>query len=143
MKLKIIFLVTVLFISCATTSIVNTDKLWENLGAISYGTDSNQFIEITIPKNNSLSYNVILFLHGYQVRMADPSFIEIYRDDYIIGKLDYRHLTPKRAELSMEELLLDLHNGLSSLKETVEERGLITNKVILIGFIRGLVKFNV
>ena len=83
MKLKIIFLVPVLFISCATKSIVSTDKLWENLGAISYGTDSNQFIEIIIPKNNILSKIVILFLHGYQNKMADPSLIEKYRDDYI------------------------------------------------------------
>ena len=65
--------------------------------------------------------------------MVDLIFLEEYRNDFIIGKLDYRYITPNRPELSMDELLLDVHNGLIMLKDTVEAKDIKINKVIMMG----------
>jgi len=122
-----------IFISCASTSVVNDDNLWIDLGSVSYGDDPNQFIEITIPKNTIQNANVIFYIHGYGNKMVDLTFLEYYRDDFIIGKLDYRYVTSKRPELNMNELLKDVHNGLDALKTAVEPAGVRVNKVIMMG----------
>jgi len=123
----------VLFISCSSTNAVRSEKSWIDLGSIPYGADENQYVEITAPKYNNQNVNVIFFVHGYGNRMADPVFLEKYRENYIIGKLDYRFLTPARTDLSMDELLSDVHNGLRTLKDSAEAKGIKLNKVIMIG----------
>lgn len=136
MKLIYTFLIFILYVSCATTSSNNTtniEKSWIDLGSISYGIDSNQYIEITVPEKNNQSINVIFYIHGYGNKMVDLTFLEKYRNNYIIGKLDYRHVTPKRPELNIDELLLDVHNGLNILKEITEAENIEINKVIIIG----------
>ena len=128
--------VFLLFVSCASVSNQNInshEKSWTDLGAISYGNDPNQFIEITVPENNDQAVNVIFYIHGYGNKMVDLTFLEKYRNSFIIGKLDYRYLTPKKTDLSMNELLSDVHNGLETLKNTVEAKDIKTNKVILMG----------
>lgn len=133
MKTKYIFLFLWLFVSCASTYNINNKKSWIDLGSISYGTDKDQFVEVTVPENNNYNMNLIVFIHGYRNKMIDLTFIEKYREDFIIGNLNFRHLTPKRAELSMNELLSDVHDGLNAIKDNVEEKGIKIDKVILIG----------
>ncbi|MDR0457309.1 MAG: hypothetical protein LBH20_11585 [Treponema sp.] len=134
MKIKYMFPLFVLFISCKSVpNDVNVKKSWIDLGSISYGIDSNQFVEITVPKNSNQNVNVIFYIHGYGNKMVDLTFLENYRNEYIIGKLDYCYLTPKRTDLSMDKLLSDVHNGLKALKNTVEMEGIMINKVIIMG----------
>ena len=133
MRIIGVLYIFIIFVSCTSTYIVDNEKSWVFLGSIPYGTDVNQFIEITCPVNKKRDVNVILFIHGYRNRMVDLTLIEKYRDEFIIGNLNYRHLTPGKAELSMEELLSDVHNGLMSLKETVDKKGINVNKVIIMG----------
>jgi dipeptidyl aminopeptidase/acylaminoacyl peptidase len=134
MKIKYLFSVFVLFVSCISIpNDVNIKISWFDLGSVSYGIDPNQFVEITVPKNTNQNVNVIFYIHGYGNKMVDLTFLENYRDEYIIGKLDYCYLTPKRADLSMDKLLSDVHNGLIALKNTVEMEGIKINKVIIMG----------
>jgi acetyl esterase/lipase len=65
--------------------------------------------------------------------MIDLPFLENYRDTYIIGKLDYRYLTHKKTDLSMDTLISDVHNGLKTLHDTVQMNGITVNKVIMMG----------
>jgi acetyl esterase/lipase len=65
--------------------------------------------------------------------MIDHTFLEKYRDTYIIGKLDYRFITHKKTDLSMDKLVSDVHNGLKALHDTVKMNGITVNKVIIIG----------
>jgi acetyl esterase/lipase len=116
-----------------STSIINSENSWIDLGSISYGPDPNQFVEITAPKKMNQGVNVIFYIHGYGNKMVDLTFLEKYREEFIIGKLDYRYLTTKRPDLSMDELLSDVHNGLEMLKKTVEIRDIHINKVIIMG----------
>ena len=111
----------------------NIEKSWTDLGAISYGADSNQFVEITASKKDNQSINVIFYIHGYENKMVDLTFLEKYRNDYIIIKLDYRYLTPEKLDLSMDELLSDVHNGLQVLKSIMETKNININKVIIMG----------
>ena len=136
MRMKYIVPVIMVYVSCVSASYHNSsniEKPWVDLGSMAYGIDANQFVEITAPKNNNQNMNVIFYIHGYGNKMVDLTFLEMYRNNYIIGKLDYRYLTPKRQDLSMEELLLDVHNGLEMLADTVEAKGIRINKVILMG----------
>jgi len=136
MKMKYILPVFLLYVSCVSTpyhNAANVEKSWVDLGSISYGMDVNQFVEITAPEKCNQNVNVIFYIHGYGNKMVDLTFLEKYRNNYIIGKLDYRYLTPKRPDLSMNELLSDVHNGLKALKDTVEAKDIKTNKVIIMG----------
>ena len=135
MKIKYILPVFFLFVSCASVSdnAAGIEKLWVDLGSIPYGIDPNQFVEITAPKNNNLNVNAFFYIHGYGNKMVDLTFLEKYRNNFIIGKLDYRYLTPKKTDLNMDELLSDVHNGLKTLKDTAEAEGIKINKVIITG----------
>jgi len=137
MKIKFIFtacflLVSIFFISCVSNSNVLKGNSWIDIGSFAYGSDPNQYIEITSPSDKK-SVNVIFYVHGYGNRMIDLTFLEKYRDEFVIGKLDYRYLTPERHELTMDELLMDVHNGLLTLKNVVEAKNITINKVIMMG----------
>lgn len=136
LKMKYILPFFLLLASCASNSNYNAaqiEKSWLDLGSISYGADSNQFVEITAPKNNDQNINVIFYVHGYGNKMVDLTFLENYRNSYIIGKLDYRYPTPQKTDLSMDALLLDVHCGLEALKDTADANNIKLNKVIIIG----------
>jgi acetyl esterase/lipase len=133
MRVKYICIFFIFCASCASNKFLNSESPWIDLGSISYGTDPNQYIEITAPRNNNQNVNVIFYIHGYGNKMVDLTFLEKYREEYIIGKLDYRYLTPERPELSMDELLSDVHKGLETLMNTVEMNGIKPNRVIMIG----------
>jgi len=132
---KIIFIGLVLIssVSCITTYNTMNEILWIDLGSISYGDDPNQYIEITAPKYNNQNENIIFFIKGYGNRMIDPIFLEKYRNEFIIAKIDFRHITHASIDIGMGGLLSDVHDGILALKNNLERRGIQPNKVIIIG----------
>ena len=133
--LKYIFigLVFIFNISCATTNNSINEILWTDLGSISYGDDPNQYIEITAPKYHNQNLDIILFIKGYGNRMIDPIFLERYRDEFIIAKIDFRHITHDSIDIGIGGLLSDVYDGLLALKNNLERRGIQPNKIIIIG----------
>jgi acetyl esterase/lipase len=107
-----------------------SDEPWNTHENIYYGPEKLQFMDITIPKNNQKKMTAILFIHGFGVKMHYPTFLNTFKNEYIIGIMSYRNIMEKTP---LPELLLDVDNAVSMLKTTASNDNISVDKIIIIG----------
>ena len=145
MKNKLLFIILTTLILLSITSCKNTnyiyteyDNYYEYID-VSYGKHKRQILDFYLPKNTS-NKGVILFIHGGSWVSGDK---EGYRNDlkywceqkgYASCAINYRYIS---GNADYNDILDDITNSLSKIKEIAEEKGITLENLLLTGHSAG------
>ncbi|GHT16419.1 hypothetical protein AGMMS4956_18870 [Bacteroidia bacterium] len=136
-----LLLIAMLAAGCNTSTQVKNPLKGANITNLSYGTDAQQTLDISIPSGIGAA-TAIVYIHGGSYISGDKaemvSFLNDYKPKVIVASINYRLVVPSaQNNVHIDEMLADVGSALGKIKQTARENGVGVSKVILMGHSAG------
>ena len=138
--LSLIFLCNALSCKKLPKTIISETDTYYSYINISYGDHERHYLDLVIPKGESVSQGMILYIHGGGWIGGDKdAFLDILKEDakrgYISAAINYRYANGNNV--TCEDILDDIDAALGEINIISINEGISVDKVMLVGISAG------
>lgn len=107
---------------------------------VAYGTEERQVMDVFFPEEHKEKMGVVLYVHGGGWVSGSKSDLNSMakklsgKAGCITASINYRYVS---KSIDCDDILDDINSALSKIKSMAETRGMICNKVMLVGYSAG------